>query len=821
MSPSSDPFYSPASGMDAVPLADDRVLFRSDTHAIQIRGNVAHLLVDRVLPLLDGRRSWTAVAAQLPDVAVADLRAHLDTLVGAGILHCTDDPLEDRAPTLAPLLALIDTLGLPAGQALDRLARLHVVIAGLEGPGAHLAALLARCGVGRLTLVDPYPCQPGNLALLPSVGPDAIGRPRQEIMAAALRQAAGDAPIALELGPAEITRERLAALATECDLLVGCFDRGFTAAQYWLNRASIETGVPAIYAEARGPLGFAGPLVLPGQTACYMCYRMRNVACAPDFTTAMAYEEFLDGQKRPVLHTRAIWPSLAPYLASLLTGEILKLLLGLQRPTLAGKVIEFNGLTLATEAHPVLQQPDCPVCQVKKKWRRPHPPLAELIRSPAPAGDVLTVGSQLLSPRTGIIQAAGLYVKDAGEPVLPYIYYVDLANHHFRTKDEALDMNCSGKGLTLPAARASALGEAVERYSSDWLDPAEIVYARRGDLAGPSLDPRDLVLYAPEQYAQLPYAPYDDATPLGWAQGRSLVTGAAIFIPALAIFMGYQARTPAEYLFPATSNGLAAGATLAGAILAATYEVLERDAFMITWFNQLPALRIDPATHPDAAIRDFCAAYARRHVDLLLYRLPVDHPCTVFLALASQQPGNTGPAVIAGLGASLDPAVAARKALLEVGQIRPSYRQSLRRPDTRARMADLVADPGRVNDMHDHGLLYSSPALRPALAFLLDRPLSASDWTSQETGSVTGDLQRLVADCQATGRDLLYYNLTPPDMAGLGLHTARAILPGCQPIAFGAQEPRLGGSRLYDLPLRLGFRTARPTLADLNPYPHP
>ena len=52
--------------------------------------------------------------------------------------------------------------------------------------------------------------------------------------------------------------------------------------------------------------------------------------------------------------------------------------------------------------------------------------------------------------------------------------------------------------------------------------------------------------------------------------------------------MEYQVHSPQEFLVPITSNGLAAGPTLADAVLSAIYEVLERDAILIAWLNRLP-----------------------------------------------------------------------------------------------------------------------------------------------------------------------------------------------------------------------------------------
>ena len=814
--------YSLAPDLEIIPLPADEWLCVSAAGRSRIGGLSARLLIEHIMPLLTKGCRWSHLVAQLPAVAPHELRRVLDDLVVRGILRCSPGAPPACAPTLSPLLTLLDALHLSTAVATERLAHTRIAIIGLEGVGAHLAVLLARCGVQRFTLVDPYPCQPGNLPLLPVGGPAALGRPRQAVIAAALRAAHLARPEGdLILGPPTLAADDVARLVAGCDCVVSCFDRGFAAIHHWVNRACLRAGVPAVYAEASGLQGWAGPLVLPQKTACYMCYRMRAVACTPDITAALAYEEYLDRQNHPRQHTRAVLPSLMPQLAGLLATVVLQVILDFEQPPLAGRVLECQALTLATALHPVVQQPGCPDCGAGAPPEPDQPDLAALPASSDPAVDVLQVGPELVSSQTGLIREVRWYEKDAAEPVLPYICQVTLANHHFQSTVVQDDLTCWGKGLTYPEARASGLGEAIERYAADWVDPATVIYARRADLDGPSLDPADLVLYAPAQYTTVPYHPYAETSTLGWVRGRSLVSGQPVYLPALATFLGYQAQSPAEHLCPVTSNGLAAGAGLLRAILAAIYEVLERDAFMITWLARLPAGRIDPLTHPDAAIRALCVAYARRGIEIGLWRLPTDHPGAVFLALGLQPATGVGPAVVAGLGADLAPAAAARKAILEVGQIHPSYRRSLRRPSVLRRLAALVADPQRVTTMHDHGLLYCSPIMRPALAFLLDRTPEPAHWTPVSAGDPATQLARLVTYFRAAQQEVLYYNLTPPDLARWGLAATRVILPGFQPVAFGAQQPRLGGDRLYELPQQLGLAPTRLTRADLNPDPHP
>ena len=151
------------------------------------------------------------------------------------------------------------------------------------------------------------------------------------------------------------------------NLLVGCFDRGYETAHHWINRAAIATNTPALFAEISTHIATIGPCVLPNQAACYMCYRMRRVACEENYDEAMAYERFLNQANQPSLSSRATAPFLPAYVASVLAGEIVKLVALTLPATLAGRVIEFDALTLESRFHTVLRQPDCPVCGPEKK----------------------------------------------------------------------------------------------------------------------------------------------------------------------------------------------------------------------------------------------------------------------------------------------------------------------------------------------------------------------------------------------------------------------------------------------------------------------
>jgi ribosomal protein S12 methylthiotransferase accessory factor len=454
----------------------------------------------------------------------------------------------------------------------------------------------------------------------------------------------------------------------------------------------------------------------------------------------------------------------------------------------------------------------------KKLLPREHPGLEQLKRKTPFGVHLLALEPILVSPRFGIVKELKLFIPDPSEPSQPRVVQSILANHRYKSKDEHLKSGASGKGLTINDAQEGALGEAVERYSSLFWYPEEITYARRSELSGRSLDPNRLVLYRPEQYVNVPYRPYTEDATLGWARCHSLTNGEMIFVPALAIFLGYSAGSPEESIFGPTSNGLATGDSLHNAVFSAALEIIERDAFLVGWNHQLAIERWDPLTHPDPEFRKLLEVYRRRGVELELFQMPTDTDVGVFFALGVTENREELPTAVVGLGAHPNPVIAARKAFLEVGQIRLALRRRLRSSEVRQKMNELFQSPSLVKELEDHDLLYAHPGALCKFDFLRKMPITQSAWS---VNFPERDLHWLTEHLAGLGHELIYFDLTPHDMRRLGLYTARAIIPDFQPIDFGYHQLRLGGERLHQLPYKLGRREKPASPGTLNPDPHP
>jgi len=371
--------YSLAPGLEVVRLSDDRFQLRSDFAALELSGETAGEIVEKVFGALQQPLTLDEIAARLPGYQIESLRAQLESLVSEGVLVTGPEAVAGGNRTFA---ALLDEMGFGAQDTQARLAERKVAIFGLEAHGAHVAQILADAGVGHLVLADPFAFEPAHHALTPVRDAQAVGLSRE--VATARLIARPDLEVTTA-GQGAFDRDRVRALSEGCRLLIVCWDRGFHAAHHWANEAALEFGVPALFSELRATTTFAGPLFLPGRSACWMCYRMRVLACEQDFDLAMAYEEHLDRKRQPSLAERPLLPALPLQLASTLALEALKFLIRLNQPTLVDKVLAFDGLLGETRTHPVLVKPFCPTCSKKKPASSPSArsssrPLAEPVR---------------------------------------------------------------------------------------------------------------------------------------------------------------------------------------------------------------------------------------------------------------------------------------------------------------------------------------------------------------------------------------------------------------------------------------------------------
>ena len=298
--------------------------------------------------------------------------------------------------------------------------------------------------------------------------------------------------------------------------------------------------------------------------------------------------------------------------------------------------------------------------------------------------------------------------------------------------------------------------------------------------------------------------PFDEHAEIDWTPVWSMTRREPRFLPTAFCYFNYSA-TASELGCIACSNGNAAGNTLEEAILQGFLELVERDSVALWWYNRVrrPAVALESFGEP---YLDRLASYFReRHRELWALDLTSDLGIPVFAAVSRRTDGPPEQLMF-GFGAHLDPRIAVLRAVTELNQmlvVMLDLGSGTRR--------DPAAGPEIDHELRDwmqSATLANQPCLVPAEG---TPARVAADFARLGRD----DLKDEVLACQALverhGMEMLVLDQTRAD---IGLPVVKVIVPGLR--HFWARH---AAGRLYDVPVRLGWRTRPLSEDELNPVP--
>lgn len=230
----------------------------------------------------------------------------------------------------------------PEGQ--RKLQAAHVAVVGCGATGAAAAGLLARAGIGRLTLIDRDFVEESNLQrqLLFDESDAELALPKAE--AARKKIALFNSDICVHAHISDLVPENIHDLLQNVDLILDATDNFET--RYLLNDYAVEQGKPWIYAAAIGAYAVTMN-ILPGETACLAC-----IFPKPPSGTVETCD------------TAGILNSAVNLAASIEVTEAFKLLTG-AKEHLRRSLLSFDLWTNErSEVSTARSRPDCEVCQL-------------------------------------------------------------------------------------------------------------------------------------------------------------------------------------------------------------------------------------------------------------------------------------------------------------------------------------------------------------------------------------------------------------------------------------------------------------------------
>ena len=150
----------------------------------------------------------------------------------------------------------------------QRLAGAHVAVVGVGATGAAAASLLARAGVGRLTLIDRDFVEESNLQRQVLFDESDAREALPKAEAARRRIAAFNSEVEVQPHVADLVPGNIHQLLAGAGIILDATDNFET--RYLLNDYAVEQEKPWIYAAAVGAYAVTMN-ILPGDTACLAC----------------------------------------------------------------------------------------------------------------------------------------------------------------------------------------------------------------------------------------------------------------------------------------------------------------------------------------------------------------------------------------------------------------------------------------------------------------------------------------------------------------------------------------------------------------------
>lgn len=226
------------------------------------------------------------------------------------------------------------------GQA--RLRRARVAVVGCGALGSALAEMMARAGVGALTVVDRDYVEESNLQRQSLFDEEDAARGLPKAAAAASRLAEINSEVAVRGVVADFAADNAAELLAGADLVLDGTDNFET--RFLLNDVCLKAGVPWVYGACVGSYGLA-LLVRPRVSPCLRCVL-----------------EEMPGPGGPTCDTVGVVAPIVHVVAGLQAAEALKVLAGRPQDLLPGVVTvdlwkgRFEVMDLGGRA------PWCPAC---------------------------------------------------------------------------------------------------------------------------------------------------------------------------------------------------------------------------------------------------------------------------------------------------------------------------------------------------------------------------------------------------------------------------------------------------------------------------
>lgn len=384
-----------------------------------------------------------------------------------------------------------------------------------------------------------------------------------------------------------------------------------------------------------------------------------------------------------------------------------------------------------------------------------------------------------------------------------------------------------GRGISLDFEEAisKVIGEILERYTLTIYQRKNFIRASAKTLlkSGKNiLNIFDLAGFSDWQKELFPKRKFNEDSVFHWANGVELLNGKEALIPAQLIFWNYDTlQEPSEpYLRQPNTNGAAGHFSREEAILAAIYESIQRDTFLIHWLNNIAPPKIDTTTIENNDLKNLINNFSRYGFEAIFLNttLDLEVPSCVCILVNNSV---VGPKMAMGGGCGPNLEDALMRGITEAMGV---YHWLRNKNGSFSLEGNYESFRDSKINQEKRLLLWADEKMFPIITdtFLSGPIQSLKNAFNNFPSSFETPKKELaymldIFKKRGAGYEIYVYDANHIILKTLGYHSVRVIIPALAPLYLRETDAPLGSARLKEVPLKFNYKVAE----KFNPWPHP
>lgn len=420
--------------------------------------------------------------------------------------------------------------------------------------------------------------------------------------------------------------------------------------------------------------------------------------------------------------------------------------------------------------------------------------------------------SHIVSYQNGILQSVRKAERFNGDPYS--CDYGVVACDTTRLGGAKYGGRSSGGGFEIYDAFISTIGETIERYCPSIFRIKDMRQCSYKEIRNCAIHPSEYALFSKEQYSFFNRKNYniqsfDEDSNIYWDKCIDLTSGKEVYCPCSHIYLPWNSdRRPIIY---GVSTGLAAHSNFNKSVLTSLYEVLERDSFVLTWFQEI----VPPKFFITDSVKKYLSLHFPTDYEWHFFDITYDLEIPTVFGICVGK-AEFGDFIAVGTATRFTKGEALKKVIQEIAQTIPYYRFMLSNDHS------IPSDDfSELKDFEQHSMFYMK---RKEYRHVFDRWLHVSpsvyvDINEKSPLNTRQILKQILSKLKEKGYNVLLKDLTTVDAFESGFFCTRVIVPQLLQMTGAYTFYPLGGKRLYEVPKLLGYISHE--YDKLNKYPHP